>query len=340
MAKKILNIVKKGKQESQKSDEIFNLNEEIIIGINNKKVEDKSKNKRGKHSKPKKSDKAKSSSKSNKKASNKSINKSTDKKANVTVKEKKKTKKDEIVKEKKKMNKFLKVFLIIFFILLALVLFLLSPVFDVSKIIVKNNIKVTTEEIINLSEIQTGENTFKYINIDIMEKIKKNAYIEDVKIIRKYPSEIIIDVTERTIDYFIELNNEKVYINNQGYIVEISQAKYEVPEIIGLQTNIEDMILGNRLIEEDLYELEKIIEVYNYAESDEIADQIISFKIEENRLVIELQGNKKAYIKNFVNVNFKISSLKLILEKNKNVAGEIFLDGQGESGSVLFREEV
>jgi len=354
MAKKILNIVKKGKQENKKTDEIFDLNEEIIIGINNKKAEEKVKNKRGKHSMPskkelkqKKEKKVEKETKKTKKKTNKKIeskvkNKPVKRSAKKPVKKTVKinAKVNEEVKEKRKMNKFVKIFIIVVLILLAAVLFLLSPVFNVNKITVKNNNKVTTEEIISLAGIQIGENTFKYINIDMMEKIKTNAYIEKVKITRKYPSEIIIDVVERNSEYYIFINNQRAYINNQGYIVEISRLEYEVPEIRGLKTTEENITLGNRLIEEDLYELEKIIEIYNYAESNEIADQIISFTIEDNRLIIGLKDNKKAYIKNFTNVNFKISSLKLILERNKNVAGEIFLDGQGESGSVLFREEV
>lgn len=346
MAKKILNIVKKGKQENKKSDEIFDLNEEIIIGINNKKTEEKVKNKRGKHSMPSKKEMKekkekttkKSSKKNEKKAKNKPVKKTTKKAAKKPIKNNIKVKEE--VKEKKKVSKFVKFFLIIFFILLAAVLFLLSPVFNVNKITVKNNNKVTTEEIISLSGIQIGENTFKYINIDVSEKIKSNSYIEEVKITRKYPSEIIIDVIERNADYYISISSQRAYINNQGYVVEISQAEYDVPQISGFKTAKENITLGSRLIEEDLYELEKIIEIYNYAESNQIDELITSFTFADNQLIIGLKDNKKAYIKNFTNVNFKISSLKLILEKNKNVAGEIFLDGQGESGSVLFREEV
>ena len=50
MSKKVTNIVKKGKNESE-SNELFNLNEEIIIGINSKKNDKDIKEKKNKKEK-------------------------------------------------------------------------------------------------------------------------------------------------------------------------------------------------------------------------------------------------------------------------------------------------
>ena len=46
------------------------------------------------------------------------------------------------------------------------------------------------------------------------------------------------------------------YINNQGYILEISKEKLNVPIITGQKTTLEEIKPGNRLQEEDLHKLD------------------------------------------------------------------------------------
>lgn len=328
MSKKVINIVKKDKKDKlpDKSTELFNLNEEIIIGVNSKNAIKNEKT----------SKKKKNNSKSKKALNNKSNIKV---KNNINSKNLNNKQKIKNTKEKKS-HKVLKIFLIIFFILLVIVLLLLSPLFNIKTIIVKNNNKISKEEIISLSQIQLDDNIFKYINIKIMENIKENPYIEEVNIIRKYPSEIIIDVKERVLEYVLKINETYAYVNNQGYILEITNEKYELPEIIGYKTETKDIIPGNRLVEEDLNQLEKINLISNYAKENEIAGEILSYTIEEDKFSIRLKGEKVAYIKNLTNLNIKMLSLKNVLERTEGKSGEIFLDGQGEEKSILFRENV
>lgn len=322
MSKKVTNIVKKGKNESE-SNELFNLNEEIIIGINSKKDDDKKRKNKDKNKKNKDV-----TIKKNKINANDVINVKNDYEDN------------HFKKEKKKSHKILKIILVFFLLVIAIALFLLSPVFNISKISVENNLRVSSDEIISLSGIKLGDNTFKYINFDMIEKIKENPYIEDVKITRKYPDEIIINVTEREVAFCLKLGESYVYIDNQGYILEITSEDYGVPEIIGFKTEITNDSLRSRLIEEDLIKFEKIIEVYECMKNNEIADKVINFTIDEDRLVIGLVEDKIAYLENFTNINIKILSLKVILERTEGKAGEINLDGQGTDSSAIFKEKV
>ena len=324
MSKKVVNIVKKDRKEKllNKSTELFNLNEEIIIGVNSKNaiknVNNSKKNKKNLKTKSNLNSKNNLKDKSNFKNDNERIKKGT----------------------KKKKHKILKIFIIIFFILLAILLLLLSPVFNIKNVVVKNNIKVSKEEIISLSQISLGDSIFKYININIMENIKKNPYIEEVDIIRNYPSEIVISVKERVVEYILKLNETYACINSQGYILEITNEKYELPEIMGYKTDAKDITIGNRLIEEDLFQLEKINLISNYAKENGIKEKILSYTVEEDRIAISIEGDKVAYIKNFTNLNIKILSLKTVLERTEGISGEVFLDGQGEENSILFRENV
>lgn len=328
MSKKVTNIVKKGKNQSD-SGELFNLNEEIVIGINSKRNNEKCVRKKEKKKK-------KVSNINVKYLSNK--NNLIDKENIVNAKSKNINK--ESKKKNKKYHKILKVFFIIFLLILIIVLLLLSPVFSISIITVQNNVRVSSDEIISLSGIKIGDNTFKYINFDMVDKIKENPYIEDVKIVRKYPNEIIINVTERTPEFCLKLGESFVYIDNQGYILEITDEDYGVPEIIGFKTEITNESVSNRLREDDLKELQNIIEVYDCIKNNGIADKVVKFIIEEHRLVIGLVEDKVAFLENFTNINIKILSLKVILERTEGKAGEINLDGQGTDSSAVFKEKV
>ena len=315
MPKKVVNIVKKDKKEKTQSEskELFNLNEEIIIGINSKNVVKKENTKNN-------SKNVKNSSRNKKKSkSNKNRNKTN---------------------KEKKSHKILKIFIILFLLLISIVLILLSPLFNIKSIVVKNNNLVSKEEIISLSQINMDDNIFKYLNIDIMKNVEANPYIEEVNIIRKYPSQIIIEVQEREIEYILKINETYVYIDNQGYILEVTSEEYKSPEIIGYKTEAKDILAGNRLIEEDLLKLENINLISNYAKENELNDKILSYNIEDDTIAISLVGEKVAYIEDFTNLNIKMLSLKVILERTEGKPGEIFLDGQGENSAVLFREKV
>jgi len=347
MAKKVTNIVKKNKEDNN-SSELFNLNEEIIIGINSKNVDNKALKNNKKNNSKKNSFKKNNSQNNNIKKNNYTNNnfrKNNEQsnnlpKNNSAIKNSFNIKDNLEEKEKKKLHKFLKIFILLFLLLLSIVILLLSPLFNINKVTVVNNKKISSEEIISLSGIQIGENTFKYVNFDIIEKIKKNPYIDDVKITRSYPSEIIIEVTERAPQYFFKFGESNAYINTQGYIIEISNESYQVPEIIGLEITGKSVIVGDRLNQNDLLKLEKIIEIYNNMVTNEIHHKVVSFTIEDDRIIITLNDNKLVYIEDFTNINIKILSLKVVLERNEGKSGEIYLDGQGETSSPLFRESV
>ena len=270
MAKKVVNISKKiGKKVD---NEIFNLNEEIVIGINSKNPKEKSKN-----TKNSKGDRTKNNAKSKKK----------------TVK--KITKKVVAKKPKSKLFITMQVILIIVLIVTGIILFLLSSIFDVKNIVVENNSKVNTQEVISLSGIIVGENTFKYINKDIIENIKRNSYIQEVNVKRNYPSEIVITLKEREINYTVNLGGNYANINKEGYIVEIIAEKPKYPEVLGLKTPLEEIELGKKLNKKDIEKLEKINIMEDSLKTNEIPINIITYTFKEDMLEMFIKDEKYIY---------------------------------------------
>ena len=139
---------------------------------------------------------------------------------------------------------------------------MLSPIFNIANIEVNGNSKISSESIISLSGLKVGQNIFNFRTSDVVENIKQNAYIDKVEIDRNLPDELKITVTERESTYMFTFGNAYVYINNQGYLLEITSEKGDYPILTGFKTPTNQLVAGNRLTEEDLEKLNDVLKEF------------------------------------------------------------------------------
>lgn len=251
-------------------------------------------------------------------------------------------KKKPVSKTKKMFMKMFKYIAVIFVLIGVIIFFLLSPLFNITHVEVKGNKKITSELITNLSGIALNENTFKINKNQAIKNIKSEPYIESVKIIRNLPDTIEIQVVERQATYMLEFANGFVFINNQGYILETSQEKAELPIIVGYKTSTEEITSGKRLNTGDLQRLEIVLKIMETAKNNDIATYITKIDISNImnfKLMLETEG-KVAYIGDCSSINTRIQYLKTIIEKEQGKRGEAFIDGDMNKSSATFREEV
>ena len=132
------------------------------------------------------------------------------------------------------------------------------------------------------------------------------------------------------------LENQYVYINNQGYILEISDIKLEVPTITGYAT--ENMTLGQRLEEEDLKKINTVIQIMKTAEEKELDSKITNIDIEDkNDFLITMETeNKLIHFGNSSNINDKFINIDAVLKDTVEQKGEIFVK---DLNKVYFRED-
>ncbi len=304
---------KKGnkKVEEENKEESFNIDNEIVIGLTTK---ENKQNDKAKKDKPKK--------------------------------EEKKAKKRPMAKKEKKVtskkSKIIKFTLLLFLAFGAIIFFLLSPIFNVKTITVKNNNNVNTQEIISLSGIETGENTFKILIGKAKKAIKENPYIEDVEINRILPGEIEIIIKERIPTYMLEFGDSFAYINNQGYILKITSEKIEAPIITGYKTLLQDIKTGSRLCVEDLKRLETVLKIMETINNYELGSLVTKIGIEnKNNFCLYLEAEKKTvYLGNASNINMRIMYLKEIIIEEKGIESEIYIDGDMNKDNVYTREKV
>lgn len=349
----------KKKNPEPMNDNMFNIDNEIVIGVtvlpdkkkgnqNNKQV----KNKKGQAKKKGKNTK----NKNNRQQTNFDIyddrinNNYNRKKPNNPNKKKRKQykkispeeeRKRRIRKEKrlKIIKAILKIILFIAIIAGIAAFLLVSPVFNINEISVSGNNKIQATEIESLSQLNIEQNIFRFSKETVKNNIKQNAYIDSVEIKRKLPNKIEINVTERTPAYQIKFGNAFAYIDEKGNILEINEEDLKLPLITGYKTQAEDFKAGNMMQEEDVTKLDTVNSIIRVSKSNEIYDMITSIDItNDEEYKVEFKGEgKTAYLGDASNINDRILLLKEILLKEKGNQGEIFIN---DLNKVFFREKV
>lgn len=248
-----------------------------------------------------------------------------------------------IIKKKKRIKKIIKTLLLLAIIIGGICFALISPIFNISDVEVIGNEKIAADTIVSLSQLQVGQNIFRFYKGKLINDIKTNAYVENVKIQRKIPNKIEITIEERKQDYNVEFLNGYAYINNQGYILEISEQKLDLPVIKGISTPQEQIVEGNRLNDDDLEKLETVIQIMNICKSYDLDKKVSSIDItDSNDYIMEMNEEKKIiHLGNNSNLSNKMLYVPAILTENEGKEGTIYLNGDINGDfKPRFREKV
>ena len=253
------------------------------------------------------------------------------------IKEKKRQKRN------KRVKLILKLFLFIVLIGGSIVFAMTSPLFNIKEIKVTNNTQVPSDTIISLSEIKIDENIFKFYKGNASNKIKENAYIENVIIERIIPSTVEIKVEERTPKYSVDFMGKFMYINSQGYFLELSEDNKGLTIIHGITTEEEKVIPGNRMSNEDLNRLEEVMKIISSANENGLEGKVTSVDISnKNDYTIYLEEKrKKIHIGNTSNLSNKMLYILAIMEQEDGKEGDIYVNGDlNNKFQPYFREKV
>lgn len=318
----------------------INSNNEIIIGVT-KYPDDKKTKEKNKQDKRRK--KANSKIKINKREREDKILLKNEQKKKINKKVENADKiKDNPKKDYTKPKKVIKWTSICAIFIGIIVYGMLSPMFNINIVTVKNNEKIPTETIKNLANIKIGENIFRINKKEIEKNIKNNGYIDKIEVKRKLPDEIELIVKERKATYMVEYGNGYAYINNQGYILEISSEKKELPILYGINTPNDNLVECERLNNEDLEKLNTVLKIMNEAEVNNIESLITAIDIgnsNDYKLYFGTE-NKTAYIGDCSNLETRMLYVTSILKNETGKGGDIFVNMNLNTENAFFREKV
>ena len=255
------------------------------------------------------------------------------------------TEKQKIAKKRRKFVIKICKWLTLFCIIIGAIIYaMLSPIFNITSIEVSGNSRISSETILSLSGLAINQNIFNFSTSQVRNNIKQNAYIESVEISRSLPDKVEITVEERVATYALTIGNAYAYINNQGYILEITSNKGSYPIISGYETPVEQIKEGSRLVTDDL---EKLNDVLRIMESASIGDNNISELItqiniaDKTNYILTLEKEKKTiYLGDTSNLSTKVLLINQILKEEKDNEGTIYLNVNLNTESPYFRETV
>lgn len=343
--RKHMEVTKVTLNEKNKINNLYNI-EPIEMTIQEKQQEEKTQKEETKYQKKKRKEREKRIKEKQKKEKNEkekfdfdtevvigmtNNNKQQQKRQKQHIQEKAVTDKNE--RRRKKRNRRIKRIIkwtsIIVIIAGGTTFAMVSPIFNIQEIQVTGNEKISADTVISLSGLSKGQNIFRFLSSNIIEQIKTEAYIQNAEISRNFPNKIIINVKERKQRFNVEFLNGYAYIDSQGYILEISSNKLELPTIQGISTPENEIVAGNRLNQEDLEKLEVALKIMDAYKSCNLDDRVTSIDIsDKNNYSIYMESDKKTiYIGDGSSLGDKILWIQAILKDNEGVEGEIYVDG-------------
>lgn len=258
---------------------------------------------------------------------------------------KKLTKKQELQRKRRKfVFRIIKWLMLLGIIIGGIIFALLSPIFNIKEISVSGNAQISSQTIISLSSLTIDQNIFNFRTSEIVDNIKENAYIDSVKVSRKFPDTVDIEVEERVTTFMLVYGNAYVYINNQGYILEITSEKGDYPILTGFKTPTNQLVAGNRLTEEDLEKLNDVLKIMEATSSGEnkIENLITEINISDssNYILTLSKEKKQVYLGDVTDLSTKVLWLNQFIEREKKNEGIIYLNMNLNEDMPYFRESV
>lgn len=175
--------------------------------------------------------------------------------------------KEKYRKKRRKQNFWLRVFVTLG-IIVGAVFFLNSSFFDVEKIVVEGNNYFEDEQIINISNAQTGNNIFWGSQKgEIKKRLNENSYIEKVETSMELPRTLVITIKERLPIAYLKQGKNYIVLDNQGYVLNKTTTHPKLVEIQNIKIKAAEE--GQPIEVEQSRNFEKILKIMsNMKDSD------------------------------------------------------------------------
>lgn len=186
--------------------------------------------------------------------------------------------------------------------------------FNIKTLSVNGNDKLTEERVLLYSGIAIGDNIIELDKGEIALNLRSEPYIESVKVEKKLPSNIVLNIVEKK-DILVMDGEKKVYLDSNGEVLSISQEfkSYPVPLLEGLKVKA-SIISKNIEYKNDIdrEEFADFIEGISHLNQYENLSRV---KISEDETVELYFGiNQLVMLGEFKKMDYKFNYLNEILE--------------------------
>lgn len=250
--------------------------------------------------------------------------------------------KDELLKKKKQRIVMKRTFIILVMLIAVLTTLAFTlPVFNLQKITISGNSTVTEEEINDLSGVVMDTNIFKLNMRNIADNIKKNPYIESVKVRRSYPSGIQINIKERTRAFYVSTDNGVYIVDHSGYVLQ-KEDELDDPLLLRLTgLSEEDLVVGEKIHKMSEDNLKSIAMIYDFLTINNLFESYGISTLEINNYVTLKLYVNKLYIKlgTMDDLYNKLSKAFNIVRNEDVINMTGYVDVSFDGNPVIFREQ-
>ena len=249
--------------------------------------------------------------------------------------------KESLLRRKKKILRIKQTILVLILLLtICITLGLTVPAFNISQVKVSGLENITEEEILTSANVDIGKNIFKLNTKDIKNKIVKNSYIDDVKIKRKLPNTIAIDITERKPAFYIEGADGNYIIDINGMVIgkEEDVEAIDILKVEGVPE--ENIVIGESIEGENNSNLEGLKDIYNFLREKNFFEEYKTLKVQVRDFVeyTLLVNETSLKLGTSDKINEKLAKGFSILIDPKFVGLKGYIDVSFEGNPVIYKD--
>jgi cell division protein FtsQ len=207
------------------------------------------------------------------------------------------------------MRTRLKISLTLSGIILAAIIFMLSPYFYISEVVIKGCETVSQNEVLSRSGIGDNTNLLLLNTKETRNLIMQNHYIDGVTFDKEPPGTLTITVRERRVCGYVEyLQNNYLYIDEYGRVLEVNSFFMEnLPVVSGLK--FDRFVLGEVLQVEDSTAFKTVVQYAWLFNKHNMAGKV-------SRIDVSDSSNTKIHI---YNIEFNVGDDKSTDEKIRTI---------------------
>lgn len=244
-----------------------------------------------------------------------------------------------VERKMRRRRAFFRFLLLIFTIFIIVSLGLNTNLFLIDNIKVIGNNKVSKDSIIKGSTINIGENQFKISKKAGEKSLLNLPYIKDVKIKRKFPKGIIIEVVERKEIAQFKSISSYIIFDIEGYILEIRDSEDEkLPLLIGF--DVVNKSPGDNIFLDA--EESDVLDFISEGHAIGLLRKIKSINLEDiDNINIALFDGIPVDFGSLNNVKYKLNLLNEILIdiEKKGISCKMIIMNKGENPIIVLNQE-
>lgn len=233
------------------------------------------------------------------------------------------------MKKKKNTGNIMIILSLLLMITIGMYTILNSELFETKTIEISGNTIMSDDEIIKKLDIKVDKNIFMYNTKKMVNKLKNNPYIEEVKVKRNLPSRLNITIKEKEIYAILRDEKDYCYVDNQVKLIE------KIKDIEGddtVKVDIEYIIEDNDIRFKDKEEKDILINLLNAIKECNLSKKINEINFEKSDIInIYTNDNIQIKLNKDKNIKYNISRSSAImadLQKKSNNKGIIDLTYQ------------